>query len=77
MSMRRLMACVTYGVGLVLTVSLVASQQGRMGMGEHGMPMGSNGTMAQTIGSMTKAQKIANAEAAAPTTISARATVLD
>jgi len=68
---RRLMACAMAGTGaaVVLTVSLAASPQA-------GKPMpGHEATMKRST--MTTAQKITNAMAAAPSTISGKATVLD
>jgi len=77
MSTRRLIALGTtgFGVACLLTAQLVAGQQAGKPMTGHDMPMPKNGSTAEM--KMTKAQKIANAVAAAPAAISAKAAVLD
>lgn len=74
MSLRRLTATTTIALGMagVLTASLLAGQQTTKPMPGHDM-MG--GMKAGT--KMTKAEKIANAIAAAPASIAEKATVLD
>src|SRR5262245_12835642 len=76
MSTRKMMAFGMLGLGAagLMTVSLFAGQQTSKPMAGHemSMPMASG-----TNGTMTKTQKIANAMSAAPSSISAKATILD
>jgi hypothetical protein len=76
MSTRRLIGIATTGFALsaVLTASLVAGQQTTRPMAGHDMPMPA---AMKSDRMMTKAQKIANAVQAGPSSVSARATVLD
>ena len=79
MRIRRLVSVSAIGLGLagLLTASLVAGQQGSKPMTGHDMPMASKDQMKADAMKMTKAQKIANAVTAAPSTISAKAAVMD
>ena len=74
MSTRRMTFAAGFAAVGLLAASLLTHAQGTMPMG-HDMPM----TGAKSDGgmTMTKAQKITNAMAAAPTTVSAKATILD
>jgi hypothetical protein len=76
MSRMKFTAFAIIGMSCVLTVMVVASEQsGQAGraMPGHDMPMAA----AKSHMKMTKAEKIANAVAAAPSSISAKATILD
>jgi hypothetical protein len=64
------------GAAAMVTASLLAGQQTGKPMKDAGMSMPPDGQMASGM-MMTKAQKIANAMTAAPSAISATATVLD
>ncbi len=72
MSIRRWLIGGTTACGMagLLTATVIARQQTKPMTG-HDMPMSGGMSM------MTKAQKISNAVAAAPTTVSAKATVVD
>jgi hypothetical protein len=67
-----LLSLVTLGMAVWFSASAIAGRQGAAKTGEsHQMPMTSDGMM------MTKDQKIRNAMTAAPTAVSAKATILD
>jgi hypothetical protein len=79
MTTRGLIGLATTGAGAaLLTVSLLAGHQTSRPVAGHDAAMPMNGTMKKNeMTTMARAQKIANAMTAAPSTISVKATVLD
>lgn len=76
MSRMRLTAFAVTGMSCLLTAMLVASeQQGQASKPMPGQDMAMGATKSEM--KMTKAQKIANAIAAAPSSVTAKATILD